>query len=89
MLKPFFLFLWQLPRNVIIVFLSLYQKILSPDHSFWAKAVHLGGYCKYHPTCSQYTKEALEKYGFWQGLFKGGYRVLRCNPWSEGGVDLP
>jgi len=67
----------------------LYQKILSPDHSFWAKAFHLNGYCKYYPTCSEYAKQSLKKYGLIKGAFKGGYRVLRCNPWSEGGIDNP
>ncbi len=81
--------IWHLPRNIAIGLVLLYQKTLSPDHSFWGRWVHTRGFCKYHPTCSEYMKLALRKYGFVQGLFKGIWRILRCNPWSDGGVDLP
>jgi putative membrane protein insertion efficiency factor len=40
------------------------------------------------PTCSEYTYEAVEKYGTVKGLWMGVKRVIRCNPWSKGGVDL-
>ena len=43
--------------------------------------------CKYHPTCSQYALDALREYGFVRGLLLAGCRLLRCNPWSHGGVD--
>ena len=43
--------------------------------------------CKYHPTCSQYAHDAVHKYGFLKGSLKAAWRVLRCNPWSRGGVD--
>jgi putative membrane protein insertion efficiency factor len=43
--------------------------------------------CKYHPTCSQYAIDALRKHGFLKGSLKAGWRLLRCNPWSHGGVD--
>jgi putative membrane protein insertion efficiency factor len=43
--------------------------------------------CKYHPTCSQYAIDALRKYGLVRGSLKTGWRLLRCNPWSHGGVD--
>ena len=45
------------------------------------------GTCKYHPTCSQYAIDAIEKYGLLRGSLKAGWRLLRCNPWSHGGVD--
>ena len=44
--------------------------------------------CKYHPTCSQYALEALHEYGFLRGVVLVGWRLLRCNPWSHGGVDF-
>ncbi len=47
----------------------------------------LGARCKYHPSCSQYALEALEELGFVRGLLVAGWRLLRCNPWSDGGVD--
>ena len=45
------------------------------------------GDCKYHPSCSQYAIDALRKYGLVRGSLKAGWRLLRCNPWSHGGVD--
>ena len=43
--------------------------------------------CKYHPSCSQYAIDALRKHGLVTGSAKAGWRLLRCNPWSHGGVD--
>ncbi len=47
----------------------------------------LGPRCKYHPTCSQYALDALGEYGFLRGSTLTAWRLLRCNPWSHGGVD--
>ena len=47
----------------------------------------LGPRCKYHPTCSQYALDALREYGFLHGVVLTAWRILRCNPWSHGGVD--
>ena len=43
--------------------------------------------CRYHPTCSAYAVQAIEEYGMIRGLVLAAWRVLRCNPWSHGGVD--
>ncbi|MGH3083685.1 MAG: membrane protein insertion efficiency factor YidD [Gaiellaceae bacterium] len=43
--------------------------------------------CKYHPSCSQYAIDALKRYGLIRGSVLAGWRLLRCNPWSHGGVD--
>jgi putative membrane protein insertion efficiency factor len=45
------------------------------------------GQCKYHPSCSQYAIDAMRKYGLVVGVPKAAWRILRCNPWSRGGVD--
>jgi putative membrane protein insertion efficiency factor len=45
------------------------------------------GTCKYHPSCSQYAIDALRKYGPVKGTALAAWRLLRCNPWSRGGVD--
>jgi putative membrane protein insertion efficiency factor len=55
-----------------------YQRGVSP---------FLGTRCKYHPSCSQYALEAFGELGFVRGLVVAGWRLLRCNPWSDGGVD--
>jgi uncharacterized protein len=43
--------------------------------------------CKYHPSCSQYAIDAFRRYGLFRGAVVAGWRLLRCNPWSHGGVD--
>ena len=43
--------------------------------------------CKFYPTCSEYTKQAIEKYGALKGTRLGIFRILRCNPFSKGGYD--
>ena len=43
--------------------------------------------CKYHPSCSRYAVAALREYGLVRGSVLAGWRLLRCNPWSRGGVD--
>jgi putative membrane protein insertion efficiency factor len=43
--------------------------------------------CKYYPSCSRYAIEAVRSYGIPRGLVLAGWRLLRCNPWSHGGVD--
>ena len=45
------------------------------------------GTCKYHPSCSQYAIEAFREVGLARGAILAGWRLLRCNPWSHGGVD--
>jgi putative membrane protein insertion efficiency factor len=45
------------------------------------------GQCKYHPSCSQYAIDALREFGLVRGCVLAGWRLLRCNPWSHGGVD--
>lgn len=43
--------------------------------------------CKYHPSCSQYAIDAIRRYGLVRGSLRAGRRLLRCHPWSHGGVD--
>jgi putative membrane protein insertion efficiency factor len=45
------------------------------------------GTCKYHPTCSQYAIDAFRAHGLFKGGVLASWRLLRCNPWSHGGVD--
>ena len=53
----------------------------------WTFSPVFGARCKYHPSCSQYALDALREYGFLKGSVLAGWRLLRCNPWSHGGVD--
>lgn len=81
-------FIWHIPRKLLIFFVKIYQKTISPDHGFM-KAFFPGGYCKYTPSCSSYAVMSLEKYGAIYGSLKSFYRFLRCNPFSKGGYDMP
>ncbi len=81
--------IFHLPRTLVIFLIGVYQKIFSPDHSFWAKKAYPHGYCRFYPTCSEYTKQAIKRRGVFVGALKGLWRVLRCNPWNKGGIDLP
>ena len=45
--------------------------------------------CKYYPSCSNYAIGVLRRYGFARGVLLSSWRLLRCNPWSSGGVDMP
>jgi uncharacterized protein len=53
----------------------------------WMISPLLGNRCKYYPSCSQYALDALREYGLVKGSILAGWRLLRCNPWSHGGVD--
>jgi putative membrane protein insertion efficiency factor len=53
----------------------------------WMISPLLGNRCKYHPSCSQYALDALRQYGLLKGSILTGWRLLRCNPWTHGGVD--
>lgn len=74
------------PRYFIIKLIKIYQKTLSPDHGF-LKIFAPFGHCRFRPTCSEYAIQATEKYGVVKGTLKASWRILRCNPWNEGGYD--
>ena len=65
----------------MLFLLKVYKKVISPI--FYAMGVR----CKYYPTCSDYMKQAIEKYGGVKGTYLGLKRLLRCNPFSKGGYD--
>jgi uncharacterized protein len=55
---------------------------------FYKKYISQGDHCRFVPTCSEYTYEAVKKYGVLKGLWLGFKRVLKCNRLSKGGIDL-
>ena len=71
-------------RSVVIGFINLYQRTLSPDHG---PLRVFGGTCRFHPTCSEYTKQAVQRFGVMKGLALGAKRVSRCHPLTAGGYD--
>ncbi|MEW6407419.1 MAG: membrane protein insertion efficiency factor YidD [Patescibacteria group bacterium] len=74
-------------KNFFLWLIKLYQKTISLDHGVFSKYFAPYGFCKYHPTCSQYGYEAIEKFGLIHGGFLTIWRILRCHPWARGGFD--
>ncbi|GAP37840.1 membrane protein insertion efficiency factor YidD [Piscinibacter sakaiensis] len=70
--------LWRLPRRALVLLLRGYRLLLSP----W-----LGASCRFHPTCSAYAIEALERHGALAGSLLTTGRLLRCHPWCTPGDD--
>ena len=65
-------------RNVLVGVIRLYQRFLSPL---------LPPSCRFEPSCSKYTVQAIQKHGALRGGLMGAWRVMRCHPFSKGGYD--
>ncbi len=65
-------------KPVALLLIRCYQLVISPL---------LGNHCRFAPTCSIYTYEAIKKYGFLRGAILGGKRLLKCHPFHPGGID--
>ncbi len=68
-------------KKLLIKLINGYQKHIS----LWLESKNI--HCKYYPTCSEYTKQAIQKYGVGKGIGKGMIRILKCNPFSKGGYN--
>jgi putative membrane protein insertion efficiency factor len=68
-------------RGAAILPIRLYQLLISP--------LVPANTCKFHPSCSEYAALAIRKHGVFRGLGLAVWRLLRCHPWSAGGVDYP
>lgn len=80
------IFISTILEELIIKLIKIYQKTLSRDHGFF-KHLYPYGYCRFRPTCSEYTIQAIRKYGIIKGGIKAIWRIIRCNPWNKGGWD--
>ena len=77
-------------KKIGYILITVYQKIFSPDQGFFAQAgIVRRNVCVFYPTCSEYTKLAIEKYGFLRGSLKSLWRICRCHPWQKNNIDLP
>lgn len=65
-------------RRLLIGIIRIYQRWISP---IFAPS------CRFHPSCSEYACQAIEKHGPLKGVALGVWRILRCAPWSKGGFD--
>ena len=64
-------------KNFALFLIGIYQKI----------SKYTPASCRFYPTCSEYTRQAIVKYGFFKGGWLGLKRICRCHPWNEGGYD--
>ncbi|MBC7320776.1 membrane protein insertion efficiency factor YidD [bacterium] len=65
-------------KTLVLALIKFYKLSISPM---------LGRNCRFYPTCSEYTYQAIEKYGLFKGILLGIRRILRCNPFNPGGYD--
>ena len=68
-------------KKFLIFLINFYQRNISP----WLESKNIR--CKYYPTCSEYAKQAIQKYGMIKGCGLAIKRILKCNPFSKGGYD--
>ncbi len=73
-------------KKIFLKLIRLYQKTFSPDTG-WFSYKHPYGFCRFHPHCSEYGHQAIEKYGVLKGGLFTIKRILKCNPFSRGGND--
>ena len=71
--------LTRLFSGFLLLVIKLYQYLISPV---------LGNNCRFYPSCSSYTKEAIEVHGPLKGVYLGARRIIKCHPYNEGGIDL-
>ena len=76
-MKTFWM-IWLIPRNLTVLFLKGYRKFISPLY---------GDVCRYYPTCSAYGLGQIQQRGVIVGSVLTAGRIVRCNPWSDGGFD--
>lgn len=77
-MKSFLANLWLLPRNAFIAFIVVWRKIISPLY---------GDVCRFYPSCSAYGLGSIQQQGLVKGSVLTAWRILRCNPFSKGGID--
>ena len=69
-------------KYIEIFLIQIYQVFFSFDHGIPAKILKRNRVCMFYPSCSEYSKQAIKKYGIFKGTYLGIKRILRCGPWS-------
>jgi putative membrane protein insertion efficiency factor len=70
----------------VLGLIVLYQKTLSPDHGLLRSRFPYG-YCKFYPSCSEYSKQAFTKFGLIKGFYLTLNRIVKCHPWAKPKID--
>lgn len=78
-MRDFKVTLIKIPQFLLLVLIRLYQKIISPALP--------GNTCRFYPSCSHYGYQAIYKFGALKGLYLVVNRIIRCNPFNDGGYD--
>jgi uncharacterized protein len=77
-MRDLLLFVLLIPRNIGVLLLRAYRAVISPLY---------GDVCRYHPSCSAYGLGSVQQQGLLVGSALTAWRIVRCNPWSAGGID--
>ena len=80
--------LFRLPARLMTGLITIYQKTISPDHSWLLRGRYPYGFCRFYPSCSEYAKQAIASHGLVAGGAKALKRIARCNPWTVPSIDL-
>ena len=73
-------------KKISLFLIRVYQKTISPNHGI-LKHYLVYYKCRFYPTCSEYSYQAIKKYGFKKGVFLSLKRIKKCHPWGGGGYD--
>ncbi|MBI4226260.1 membrane protein insertion efficiency factor YidD [Candidatus Roizmanbacteria bacterium] len=76
-------------KKLILSFIRLYQRTKFLHSQLFRVLFMTDKVCRFVPICSEYTYQAVEKYGSLKGLWLGFKRIIRCHPWNKGGIDPP
>jgi hypothetical protein len=71
-------------KKIVVFLINTYQLFFSPDTGIFKKRFPT---CRFVPSCSEYTRQAVIKYGACKGIAFGIKRILKCHPWHSGGID--
>ena len=74
-------------KTFVLKAIRFYQKYISPDTGALKSLWLVSSTCRFKPTCSEYTYQAVERYGIILGIWVGLKRIVRCHPWNKGGWD--
>ncbi len=74
-------------KKIILNLIKAYQKTKFFRAAFFKTFFLTDAVCRFKPTCSEYTYQAIDKFGAAKGLWLGLKRIIRCHPWNSGGYD--